>query len=277
MLPAAFRVIPRVPRFNKDGACGAPEPPETRFSRLNGALTAFTIGSRFMSAAIADMTLKYAREVLGVSSDATPAEIRQAFRDAAKRAHPDAGGDEGAFRQVVDAFHRLQDPLDDKFTAPPVRARPTPEPDLEISPLFALEGGDIDHRLPDGKLIRITLPAGLRSGDKVRAAGASLCVYIRAQDGVLVRGDDLWLTAKVAPGVLKRGGRLTIETPIGPRSIWIDKKAGERGLVRVEDEGLPARGSRPKGHLFIRLSPAAGVADSAALSLLRRFAAAWAA
>jgi curved DNA-binding protein len=94
---------------------------------------------------------------------------------------------------------------------------------------------------------------------------------------VLVRGDDLWMTAKVAPAVLKRGGRINVDTPLGRRSVWIDRNAAERGLVRVEGQGLPARGRRPKGHLFIRLSPAAGLADSAALSLLRRFAAAWAA
>jgi len=221
------------------------------------------------------MTLKDARELLGVSSASTPAEVRQAFREAAKRAHPDAGGDEGAFHQIVDAYNRLQDP--ERYVAPPVRARRSLNPDLEISPQVALEGGDVDHRTPDGALIRITLPPGLRSGDKVRAAGASLCVYIRANDGVLVRGDDLWMTAKVAPGVLKRGGRLTIDTPLGPRSVWVDRKTAERGLVRVDGQGLPAHGRHPKGHLFIRLSPAQGMADSAALSLLRRFAAAWAA
>lgn len=230
-----------------------------------------------MDTAAAEMTLKHAREVLGVSSAATPAEVRKAFREAAKRAHPDSGGDEGAFRQVVQAFHRLQDPLDDRFTATPARPRATPDPDLEISPLLALEGGDVDHRLPDGKHIRITLPPGLRSGDKVRAGGASLCVYIRAQDGVIVRGDDIWMTAKVAPGVLRKGGRISLDTPLGRRSVWIDRKAAERGLVRVEDQGLPARGRRPAGHLFVRLSMQQGVADSAALALLRRFAAAWAA
>jgi curved DNA-binding protein len=223
------------------------------------------------------LTLKDAREVLGVSSASTPAEVRQAFREAAKRAHPDAGGDDGAFHQIVDAYRRLQDPLSDSFVQPPVRPRPTPDPDLEISPRLALEGGDVDHRLPDGAMIRITLPAGLRSGDKVLAAGLELCVYIRAEDGVIVRGDDLWMTAKVAPAMLKKGGRISLDTPLGRRSVWIDRKAAERGLVRVEDEGLPARGRRPRGHLFIRLSAAAGLADSAALALLRRFAAAWAA
>ncbi|HEY0647390.1 DnaJ domain-containing protein [Phenylobacterium sp.] len=230
-----------------------------------------------MTPVAADMTLKHAREVLGVTSDATPAEVRQAFREAAKRAHPDGGGDEGAFRQVVTAFHRLQDPLDERFTAPPARPRAAPDPDLEITPLLALEGGDIDHRLPDGQLIRITLPAGLRSGDKVRAGGAELCVYIRAHDGVIVRGDDLWMTVKVAPSLLKKGGRISLETPIGRRSVWIDRKAAERGLVRVEDQGLPARGKRAAGHLFVRLTATQGMADSAALALLRRFAAAWAA
>lgn len=221
--------------------------------------------------------MKMAREVLGVSSAATPAEVREAFRKAAKRAHPDTGGDEGAFRQVLDAYQRLQDPLDPRFVQPPVRARATPDPDLEITPQLALEGGEVDHRMPDGQIIRITLPAGLRSGDKVRAGGAELCVYIRAHDGVLVRGDDLWMTVKVPPSVLKKGGRISLETPLGRRNVWIDRKAAERGLVRVEGEGLPKRGRRPAGHMFVRLTAAAGLADSAALALLRRFAAAWAA
>jgi len=230
-----------------------------------------------MSRTAPDMTLKMAREVLGVSSASTPAEVRKAFRAAAKRAHPDQGGDEGAFRQVMDAYQRLQDPLSDRFIQAPARARATPDPDLEISPKLALEGGDVDHRMPDGQFIRITLPPGLRSGDKVRAAGVELSVYVRAHDGVLVRGDDVWMTAKVAPGLLKKGGRITVDTPLGRRSIWIDRKAAERGLVRVEGEGLPARGRREAGHLFVRLAANPGLADSAALSLLRRFAAAWAA
>ena len=230
-----------------------------------------------MSRHVPAMSLRDAREVLGVSSASTPAEVRQAFREAAKRAHPDAGGDEGAFHQVVDAYNRLQDPLSDPFIKTPTRARPTPDPDLEISPRLALEGGEVDHRTPDGGLIRITLPPGLRAGDKVRAGQWELSVYIRAQDGVIVRGDDLWMTAQVAPALLRKGGRISLETPLGPRSVWIDKAAAERGLVRVEGDGLPARGGRAKGHLFVRLSPNPGLADSAALALLRRFAAAWAA
>ena len=230
-----------------------------------------------MTRATSDLTLKMAREVLGVSSASTPVEVRRAFREAAKRAHPDTGGDEQAFRQIVDAYNRLQDPLDERLVQAPARRRPAPVPELEISPLVAMDGGEVDHRMSDGRLIRIALPPGLRPGDKVRAGGSELSVYIRTQDGVLVRGDDVWMTVRVSQGVGKKGGRVTFETPFGRRIVWIDHKAAERGLVRLEGQGLPARGHRARGHLFLRLAATAGVADSAALALLRRFAAAWAA
>ncbi len=229
-----------------------------------------------MTRAASDLTLKTAREVLGVSSASTPTEVRRAFREAAKRAHPDTGGDEQAFRQIVAAYNRLQDPLDERLVQAPTRRRPVPVPELEISPLVAMEGGEVDHRMSDGRLIRIDLPPGLRPGDKVRAGGAELSVYIRTHDGVLVRGDDIWMTVKVSQGIAKKGGRVTFETPFGRRIVWIDRKAAERGLVRLEGQGLPARGNRARGHLFLRLASTAGVADSAALALLRRFAAAWA-
>ena len=220
-----------------------------------------------------EMSLKQAREVLAVGSDCTPQELRRAYHVAAKRAHPDSGGDEGVFRQVVEAYRRLSDGADD----PLLPESPRPGRTLEISPFTALSGGDVSHRTPDGRTLRITLPPGLRSGDKVRAGGCELSIYVRAEGGVLLRGDDLWMTVRVSPATLKKGGRVTVETPLGRRAIWINKKAAERGLVRLEGQGLPARGRRPRGHLFLRLAARASATDSAALALLRRFAAAWAA
>lgn len=225
-----------------------------------------------------EMTLKTAREVLGVSSLSTPAEVRRAFREAAKRAHPDGGGDDGAFRQVVEAYRRLRNPVEDGLAPPPARAaQPKPDPRLTIPPITALLGGVAEHRMPDGRTLRITLPAGLRCGDKVRAGGSKLEVYVKADAGVLVRGHDLWMTVHLPPATLRKGGRVTLDTPLGKRVVWITRKAAERALVRLEGQGLPARGRHPRGHLFIRLAQNAGATDSAALSLLRRFAAAWAA
>ena len=51
------------------------------------------------------MSAKRAREVLGAGPLAGPAELRRAFRDAAKRAHPDRkGGDAERFRVDMVAF-----------------------------------------------------------------------------------------------------------------------------------------------------------------------------
>jgi len=51
------------------------------------------------------------RAILGVGHDATAAEIRAAFRRAAKRAHPDAGGSSDAFRRVRAAADALLEEL----------------------------------------------------------------------------------------------------------------------------------------------------------------------
>lgn len=227
-----------------------------------------------------------AREVLGLSLIHTPADLRRAFREAAKRAHPDRkGGDAERFREVVEAFHILQGPRPSqpRRVAPPpaaVQTQPAAQGSdtLSVPPLTALNGGALDHVLTNGRKIRLTLPAGLRAGDTVRAGESELTVAIRGDGGMLVRGDDLWIDVKVDPRLLAEGGRVALDTPLGRRVVWVTRKAGERGLIRLVGQGLPARGRWREGHLFLRLTPLAeSKVDSAARTLLRRFTAAWAA
>lgn len=226
------------------------------------------------------ISVKAARAVLGVGPFFSPGELRRAFRDAAKQAHPDrAGGGAERFRDVVEAYHRLSatQAAPEHIIQPPVPREPEAAT-LTIDALVALRGGAADYRLADGRRIRVRLPPGLRSGDTVRAAGAELQVVLRGTPEMLVRGDDIWVSASVSPRTLAEGGRLAVETPLGRRIVWLTSKAGERKLVRLVGQGLPARGRHRQGHLFLRLAPAkAGQADSAARALLRRFTAAWAA
>jgi curved DNA-binding protein len=218
------------------------------------------------------LSLADARAVLGLTVLAGPAEIRRAFRDAAKRAHPDRpGGDAARFRLVLDAYHRL---TGEGLAIPgPAMAAEAP---LAISPAQALLGGDCDTPLADGRTLRIRLPAGLRDGERLRAGQALFRIAVLAEGDTLVRGDDLWLSAKVAPHILAEGGRVAVETPLGRRIVWVTRKAGERGLIRLEGQGLPARGGRPQGALFLRLA-ADAPPESQARQRLKRFAAAWAA
>ena len=228
------------------------------------------------------MSVKRAREVLGAGPLAGPAELRRAFREAAKRAHPDRkGGDAERFREVVEAYRILQiapAPRDRVGQPPATVSRPVAaSPTLSVPPLVAMAGGKVEHRLPDGRRVKIDLPPGLRAGDTVRAGEAELDVVIRGDGEMLVRGDDLWITVKIEPRLLAEGGRIGVETPLGRRVVWITRKACERGLIRLVGQGLPARGRHRQGHLFLRLAADSQSGDSAARAQLRRFAAAWAA
>jgi curved DNA-binding protein len=219
-----------------------------------------------------DIRIISARALLGVAADADEHALGSAFRTAAKLAHPDRpGGDAARFRAVLDAYHLLRD---GPAKAPAlVEAHLAP---ISIDPALAMNGGAVDVWAL-GRQLRVTLPAGLRAGDKVRAGGAMFRICISATDGMQVRGDDLWLSCSVDPDILEAGGRISLETPMGRRIVWVTERAGQRGLVRVAGQGLPARGAHPAGDLFLRLEPAARVEESAARTLLRRFAAAWAA
>eukprot|EP01043_Picozoa_sp_COSAG02_P130202 COSAG02_NODE_67847_length_252_cov_0.647059_1_plen_66_part_10 len=48
-----------------------------------------------------------ARKILGVSNEATPQEIRRAYREKAQKHHPDQGGESWAFQQVQNAYDEL--------------------------------------------------------------------------------------------------------------------------------------------------------------------------
>lgn len=220
---------------------------------------------------------KAARRLLGVKPGADAEALTTAFREAARRTHPDReGGDAEAFRQVLEAYRFLRDEPPAPIAFIPAPASAPRAATVEITPAVAYAGGEALVTTSDGRTLKLRLDPGLRAGQQVRAGGELFAVVISSL-GVTVRGDDLWITASVDAAVLADGGRITVETPAGPRSIWINRKAAERKLVRAPGEGLPATATRRRGDLFVRLSPAPDRAESAAKTLLRRFAAAWAA
>ncbi|MET0294969.1 MAG: DnaJ C-terminal domain-containing protein [Phenylobacterium sp.] len=222
------------------------------------------------------MNLDRARQLIGVSASASTPEIRRAFRVAVKAAHPDRGGSAEAFREVVEAYHLLQRTPGKPRPAKAARSWSARESktELVISPEVAVLGGEVEHAADGGRRLRLTLPAGLRAGDKVRADGVELPVVIRGDGELIVRGDDLWITARIPAKLLAQGGKLAVETPLGRRVVFITEKASAQALVRLQGQGLPARGRHRQGHLFVRLEP--GEAEPAS-TLRRRFTAAWAA
>jgi len=220
---------------------------------------------------------KRARKRLGVKPGADIVALSAAFREAARRTHPDReGGDAAAFREVLEAYRLLRrDHRPDPIAFVPVPAAPR-DARVEISSRVALFGGDVFVTTADGRRLRLKLEPGLRPGQTVRAGQDRFIVDIR-EPGVIVRGDDVWISHAVDEAVLTEGGRLTVDAPCGRRSFWINRKTAARRLVRLPGDGLPARGARPQGDLFIRLTAGEAPAETPAQVMLRRFAAAWAA
>lgn len=227
----------------------------------------------------APLTVADARALLGLDAAAHGPALTAAFRRAVKAARPDLpGGDDTIFRRVIaahDLLKRLDAPL--ALPAPPVRQAAPPT--LAITPLQAIGGGEVTIRA-GGRRLRARFEPGLRTGDRLRLKGAGrdgadlfLPVVIRGCGALSVVGDDLHMTAPVSAQVLRDGGRIEIATHAGPRSAWLVPDHPTLRL-RLRDLGLPPRGRRRRGHLFVALTPVAD-APSAAEDLRDRFARVW--
>ncbi len=217
--------------------------------------------------------------LLGLTGPAEGEALTAAFRIAIKAARPEAaGGSEARFRRTIAAWRLIQREAAPLALAAPA-VRPATPPVLSISPLDALNGGAVPVR-NGARSLRVHVPAGLRTGEHLRlkAAGEDgadlyLPVLVRGGHGLRAVGDDLYMTCPVSPRLLEDGGRLEIETHAGLRSAWL--VAGHQPLrLRLKGLGLPARGSRPQGHLFVTLEPSDD-APSAAEDLLIRFTRVW--
>ncbi|MBV9510280.1 MAG: molecular chaperone DnaJ [Caulobacteraceae bacterium] len=231
-----------------------------------------------MSGAAHGMGADEARRALGVDGDADDVAVRRAFRAAVKRHHPDRpGGDEARLRQVIEAYRALRPAA---AIAPERRPR---TPALTITPADALLGGWRPARMPDGRLIQLHLPAGLREGERLSVDGRVLAVAIAGDAALAVLGDHLCVSVDVPPAFLRQGGRLSIDTPAGPCAFWVSGPDAARGLTRIQGQGLAARAGYRQGDLFVRLlaawegAPEPQAPTSQAQDKLRRFAAEWAA
>lgn len=82
---------------------------------------------------------------LGVEPDADPATLQRAYRDAAKRTHPDAGGDREAFERVNRAWMVLRDP--DKRERYDRTGSAENEPDNALGMMASMMGNLLDKAL----------------------------------------------------------------------------------------------------------------------------------
>lgn len=133
---------------------------------------------------------------LGVSRDASSEEIRRAYRQVARRHHPDVNRDPGGperFAAAVRAYEILSDPAararyDDPLPRPvPIRRSPTPRPAVVRRAVLELTERETAHlarlhlTLADAHGGRIVVPAGTGDGDQLvlRDRGELIVLRVR--------------------------------------------------------------------------------------------------
>lgn len=218
---------------------------------------------------------------LGLSGAVPDADIRAAFRRRLKQAHPDLnGGTDMRLRRLLRARELLMsDPKNKREAFEFIHAVSV----NTLTPLFitlhqALFGGTVVTQVPalefapadepltsltQTKTLRISLPCGLRDGEKVRLACAGAAdrerlfhIHIEPETDCRVWGDDIWMTAPLESRLLRRGGAAVIDTPRGAQKINIDRDTPHGAGLRLKGLGLPATPMAQAGDLHVRLEAA---------------------
>jgi len=262
-------------------------------------------------------------KTLGVVRDASPDEIRKAYRKMAMRYHPDRNpGDKQAeeqFKRINEAYQVLSDPQkrahydrlgasynqwrssggrsgdfkwDDFFTgrpgarvdygggvddifsdffqaifgglggAPRGRARSAPGVQVaaEISLDEAFHGTTRQVQAPAGRRIEVRIPAGVKTGSKVRVAGGAgtsdLYLLIEVADDPRFErdGDDLRAHVDLPVFTAILGGEAEVVTMTGKVKLSIPPGTQPEQVFRIAGRGMPhIKDPSKRGDLYVRV------------------------
>ena len=269
-------------------------------------------------------------KILGVDRKASEDDIRKAYRDLAKKHHPDRNPDnkqaEERFKEINEAYQVLSDPtkrqhydrlgsdysqwqrrgapgdfnwgdyvggypggaggrrvniddLEDLFggaggggfsdffrtifgrDAETSRARPQGyQQPLQIT-LDEAYKGTTRVLQGNGNQKQVRIPAGVRTGSKVRVAGAGpngvdlyLIVDVAEDNRFERRGNDLHTTAAVDVFTAILGGEAEVETLDGKIKLNIPAGTQPEQVFRLAGRGMPSVNNKnQKGDLYVRL------------------------
>ena len=206
-------------------------------------------------------------DALGVSRDASPEDIRRAYRKLARENHPDVNKDPGAedrFKEISEAYEVLRDPEKrqqyDRFGA-------NWKAGQDVSGASGFEGrprgatgfggedgyGDVRVEFGGGDFGGGDFSdffEGLFGGGRARRGGPGMGGF----DGFSTRGSDLEAELELSLEEAARGGRRKISLGDG-RDYEVNIPAGVRHgqRIRLAGEGGRGPGGGPSGDLFLRV------------------------
>jgi len=113
----------------------------------------------------------------------------------------------------------------------------------------------------NGRKLQVRIPAGVKTGSKVRVAGAGpegldlyLVVNVTDEDKFERNGQDLYTTSTLSIFTLILGGETEVETPTGKVKLSIPAGTQTDQVFRLAGRGMPhLKNPNTKGDLFVKL------------------------
>lgn len=128
-------------------------------------------------------------EALGVARDASPADIKKAYRKLAQKHHPDVSKEAGAeekFKNIAEAYSTLKNA--DKRAAYDRLGSHAPGQDFQPPPGWGGQSGDHGFRFEDIDLSDLFAGLGARAGPRGGGGGANMSLP----------GEDFEVTARIS-------------------------------------------------------------------------------
>jgi len=226
-------------------------------------------------------------QTLGVSPNASPEQIKKAFRSLAMKHHPDRGGDEQTFKDINEAYAILSNPqrkqqhdnpeftfrhtpggnfhdvFDEFFRQQRQQRTSTIRLTLHIDLKTAATGGEKLVSLQTGngiKAVEIEIPEGIADGDTIRYP--RLLDHSDLQITFRIHPDKIWtrqghnLTREVELDFWDfiLGVRIEVETIYGDRiALTVPPKTQPGILMRVRGKGMRGKYAGQQGDMFVKL------------------------
>lgn len=167
-----------------------------------------------------------------------------------------AGGFSDFFRTIFGEAMRSQGRGN-----PFAQESPGYEKEVDISFQESFDGTTRQVQKPNGSKLTVRIPAGVKTGSKVRVAGAGpdgtdLYLLIQVEeDGRFERdGSSLTTTSTVDVFTLILGGDAEVETPTGKVKLSIPAGTQPEQIFRLAGRGMPSvRDAKTKGDLYVKL------------------------
>lgn len=234
--------------------------------------------------------------ILGIQKSATAAEIKKAFKSLAGKNHPDKGGSTEKFQEINEAYAVLGDTAKraeyDQARENPFRRHRSSNPfytDYERARVFEEAFGDwvtrAGHRTqtnakPETSItisislkdaftgakkiidmaqysVELTIPRGIRSGQKLRINHASasvlVIVNVRAEDGWTVDGSTLIHKVPVTCFDAILGTTISTNHLDGrPLNLKLPANSDESTRILIKEEGMYDNVKKESGDLIIQ-------------------------